>query len=167
METRKLNEDLARDTSLYVRDDQAEKRKKAPAKKTSLQREKEEKNARRNELQGQLRQVLAEQEEVLRAGGNLEAGDSTGYELEHRKFGVGKVISCRGRFFTIRFAAKEIRMQLPDAFDKGLLTIPEGSGADGERIEEICRQCRELEDRKTELEEKAKEIGLQIADLGA
>ncbi len=164
METTKLNDVVPEAGSLNETGTEPVKKKKTVSKKTSLQREKEERNEKRQELSKMLNESLREGKRLIREGGEMEAGDITGMQLEHRKFGIGEVISSNGRFFTVRFPSKEMKMQFPGAFDKGILTVPEGK--DGELIEQICAQFREVDEKAAESDEKAREIGLKIAELG-
>lgn len=164
METKKLNDSISEGGSMFESGDKPAVKRKSVSKKTSLQREKEEKSEKRRELSQQMMESLSENKRLIREGGELDAGDISGMKLEHRKFGPGEVVSSDGRFFVVRFAEKEIKMQFPDAFDKGILKLPDGE--DGERVSGICSRYRELDEQAAESDQKAREIGLKIAELG-
>lgn len=133
-------------------------------KKTPAQREKEEKENRLAALDGIIKDKIHDKEILDQAAGQIEIPEIAGRGVVHRKFGQGKILSSEGRFFKVAFAAgKTIKMQFPDAFDKGILE-PEAS-EDHSFFEEICEQFRSIDTQKESVEKRIYEISAEMSRI--
>jgi len=138
--------------------------KNATVKKTPAQREKEEKENRLAALDGIVKDKIHDKAILDDAAGQIAVPDITGKGVVHRKFGQGEIQSADGRFFRVAFSSgKTIKMQFPDAFDKGILEVADS--ADREMIEEICAQFRSIDSQKEVVDRRIYEISAEMSRI--
>ena len=138
--------------------------KNAAVKKTPAQREKEEKENRLAALDGIVKDKIHDKEILDNVAGQIEIPDISGKRVVHRKFGEGEILSTEGRFFKVTFVSgKQIKMQFPDAFDKGILTLSDP--ADEEMFEEICSQFRAIDQQKEDVNRRIYEISAEMSRI--
>lgn len=136
----------------------------AAVKKTPAQREKEEKENRLSALGGIVREKIRDKENLDFAADQIVLPDLAGKGVVHRKFGEGEILSCEGRVFRVSFkSGKNIRMQFPDAFDKGILEA--GSEEDREMFEKICEQFRLIDSQKELVDKRIYEISAEMSRI--
>ena len=133
-------------------------------KKTPAQREKEEKENRLAALDGIVRDKIHDKEILDQAAGQIQIPDIAGKGVVHRKFGQGTIQSSEGRFFRVAFTSgKNIKMQFPDAFDRGILEVADP--ADQNIIEEICAQFRSIDSQKEDVNRRIYEISAEMSRI--
>lgn len=139
--------------------------KKKTTKKTPAQREKEEKENRLAALDDIIKGKLRDEQNLDEAAHHMEVSDIEGIKVTHRKFGKGEIVSSEGKFFHADFpeAEKNLKMQFPDAFDKGILTVD--NSADAEKIEDICERFRSIDSQKEDVSKRIYEISAEMSKI--
>lgn len=136
----------------------------AVVKKTPAQREKEEKENRLAALDGIVKDKIHDKAILDDAAAQITLPDLVGKKVVHRKFGEGEILSADGRFFKVSFVSgKTIKMQFPDAFDKGILSVADP--ADQDMIEEICVQFRSIDSQKEIVDRRIHEISVEMSKI--